>query len=124
MMSTDMPNVDTTKKPAPRDWHRADIKAALEKQGWTLRQLSLHHLYAGKSLATALAKPWPRGEGIIAEAIGVPAQRIWPTRYNKDGTPKSVRGERGLGRFRRKNSTALDAGNVYVKGRNGHGRAA
>lgn len=123
-MSTQMPNVDTTKKPAPKDWHRADIKAALEKSGWSLRRLSLNHAYAGKSLSTALRVPWPKAEGIIADAIGVPPQRIWPTRYNKDGTPKSGRGERGLGRYRAKNSTAPSAGNGYTTGRNGHGRAA
>jgi Ner family transcriptional regulator len=92
-------NVDTTKKPAgPSDWHRADIKAALEKKGWSLRSLSIVARVRGRQPARRSHKPWPRAEQLVAEAIGVPAQRIWPSRYRADGTPKSGRGERGLGR--------------------------
>jgi Ner family transcriptional regulator len=111
-----MSNVDTTKKPARQDWHRADIKAALEKRGWSLRRLSLSQGYEGRSLATALNTPWPRAEAIIAEQIGVPARRIWPSRYHNDGTPKSGRGERGLGRYKRKRSTARAGSNVHARG--------
>lgn len=117
IMSRYMPTVDTTKKPArQQDWHRADIKAALEKRGWSIRRLSLNHGYAGKSLAGALSKPWPRAETLIAETIGVTPQRIWPSRYHRDGTPKSGRGERGLGRYRAKRSTAPEGSNVQLKG--------
>lgn len=70
------------KKAAPKDWHRADIVAALRKRGWSLRRLSLHHGYLNAcTLTTALNRPWPRGERLIAEAIGVPPTRIWPSRY-------------------------------------------
>jgi Ner family transcriptional regulator len=116
-MSIVMPTVDTTKKPArTADWHRADIKAALEKSGWSLRSLSISNDYDAKSLAYALSKPWPRAEKIIATAIGIRAQRIWPSRYNSDGTPKSGRGERGLGRSKSKRSTGRGAGNVHLEG--------
>lgn len=93
-----MPTVDTTKKPARQSWHPADIKAALEKQGWSLRRLALAYGYSAKSLSMVLRRPWPKAERIIAEAIGVAPQRIWPHRYHLDGSPKSGRGERGLGR--------------------------
>lgn len=36
---------------------------------------------------------WPKMEELIAKAIGVTPQEIWPSRYNEDGTPK--RGLRG-----------------------------
>lgn len=64
------------------DWHREDIKAALRKKGWSLRQLSLQHGYSsGTTLKNALDRPWKKGEQIIANAIGVPAEEIWAARY-------------------------------------------
>lgn len=65
----------------PQDWHRADIVAALRKAGWSLRRLSRYHGYEAGSLGQALKRPWPRAERLIAEAIGVSPEAIWPTRY-------------------------------------------
>ena len=103
-MSSRMPNLDAPKKPAPPDWHPADVKAALEKRGWSLRRLCFANNYSASSLALALRLPWPRAEAIIAAALGLTPQEIWPSRYHDDGTPKSGRGERGLGRYKRKAS--------------------
>jgi Ner family transcriptional regulator len=80
------------KKPALRDWHRADIKAALEKAGWSLRRLAAHHGYASETtLVHALNRPWPKGQKLIADAIGVTPELIWPSRYERkalvDGSP-------------------------------------
>ncbi|VEH67100.1 protein Ner [Rodentibacter pneumotropicus] len=76
-----MRELNETKKTAI-DWHREDIKAALAKKGWSLRQLSLKHGYSnGGTLKNALDRPWIKGERIIAEAIGVPAEIIWASRY-------------------------------------------
>ncbi|WP_420890740.1 helix-turn-helix domain-containing protein [Dickeya fangzhongdai] len=33
------------------------------------------------TLGNALIRPWPKGELLIAEALGVPAYEIWPSRY-------------------------------------------
>lgn len=72
----------TPKKPPQGDWHPADIKAALEKAGWSLRRLSLHHGYAsGTTLKNALHERWPKAQRLIAEAIGVAPETIWPSRY-------------------------------------------
>ena len=101
-----MPSADVTKKPAQRDWHSADIKAALEKSGWSLRRLALAHEYSAKSLSLVLRAPWPKAERVIGDAIGVPPHRIWPSRYDRNGNPKSARAERGLGRRNAKRSTA------------------
>lgn len=73
----------TPKKPAQQDWHVADIKAALEKAGWTLRRLSVRHGLAPTSLREALRRTWPNGERIIASAIGVAPETIWPSRYTE-----------------------------------------
>lgn len=78
-------NTHSTPKKQPfKDWHRADIKAALEKAGWSLSRLSKHHGYASRNtLKNALDKPWPKAERLIAEAIGIPPEEIWPSRYFK-----------------------------------------
>ncbi len=121
-MSINMLNLDTRKKPAKEaDWHRADIKAALEKRGLSLAKLARTNGYDRSSTSLALVLPWPKMERLIANAIGVSPQHIWPTRYHQDGTPKSGRGERGLGRIAAKNTTAANSGNVEVSGGNRHG---
>lgn len=76
-----MSTSNDTKKTA-EDWHRADIIAALHKKGWSLRQLSSQHGYSqGSTLKNALDRPWLKGERIIADAIGVPAEEIWAERF-------------------------------------------
>lgn len=80
-----MTNRRQSKKPVTKDWHPADIVAAIRKAGWTLRRLSQHHGYSATLCRVALDRPYPRGERFIAEAIGVPPQAIWPSRYHKDG---------------------------------------
>lgn len=87
------------KKASPQDWHRADIKSALEKAGWSLRKLSTHHGYANpNTLQTALNRPWPKAERYIAEAIGVEPAEIWPSRYQGKDTTGARKGQRGVER--------------------------
>lgn len=82
-----MTTQNDAKKTSPEDWHRADIVAALRKADWSLRRLSMHHGYASPStLTNALARPWPKGERIIADAIGVAPELIWPSRYSNKNT--------------------------------------
>lgn len=83
------------KKASREDWHPADILAALRKAGWTLAALSAAHGLARSTLTHAFARSYPLAEQRIAEAIGVPPQTIWPSRWNDDGTQKP-RGMRAL----------------------------
>lgn len=83
-----MGHMYTKNKASSQDWHNADIKAALEKQGWSLTRLSKFCGYEGNVIKHALHKPFPAGEKFIAEAIGVHPKEIWPSRYNADGTAK------------------------------------
>lgn len=84
------------KKAARLDWHRADIVAALHKADWTLRRLCKHHGYASPTTLThALDRPWPKGERLIAEAIGVSPEVIWPSRYRKCTAKAGVSNEMG-----------------------------
>ncbi|WP_416053094.1 helix-turn-helix domain-containing protein [Cupriavidus basilensis] len=111
-----MTQLNAPKKAVTReaeDWHRADIKSALEKAGYSLRQLSIQHGYAPGSLSRVLDTPWPGAERIVAAAVGVPAREIWPTRYGNDGEPKGGRNQRGIGRWStRKSISALNHRNV------------
>lgn len=81
-----------SKKPAQQDWHNADIKCALEKKGWSLSRLSVHHGYCRTACVVALWRPAPKMERTIADAIGVPPQVIWPSRYDEHGNSNRRRG--------------------------------
>lgn len=69
------------------DWHPADVKAALEKAGWSLRRLSRHHGYLSDWFKHAFRRPSPIAEGIIAAAINLHPAMIWPSRYDAAGHP-------------------------------------
>ncbi|EGT5760541.1 DNA-binding transcriptional regulator SfsB [Cronobacter sakazakii] len=64
------------------DWHPADIVAALRKKGSSLAAESRKAGLSSSTLANALTRPWPRGEKIIAEALGTEPWLIWPSRYH------------------------------------------
>ncbi|MFJ3457258.1 helix-turn-helix domain-containing protein [Scandinavium goeteborgense] len=69
-----------------RNWHNADIIAALKKRGTSLAALSREVGLSSSTLANALTRPWPKGESIIAQALNTSPEKIWPNRYvDKDG---------------------------------------
>ena len=49
-------------------------------------------------MQTALHRPYPVAEKIIAETLGVSAREIWPERYGNDGKPNRKAGRRKLKR--------------------------
>lgn len=66
---------------ALKDWHRADIVAALKKQGWSVAALARAVGLSQSTLYTALTRPYPNGEKIIASALGMKPEDIWAKRY-------------------------------------------
>ncbi|ECE6741995.1 transcriptional regulator [Salmonella enterica subsp. salamae] len=64
-----------------QDWHPADIIAALKKRGTSLSALSRQAELASSTLANALTRRWPKGERLIAEALDIAPEQIWPSRY-------------------------------------------
>ncbi len=77
-------------KGSPQDWHRADIVAALHKRGVTLSQLSRDQGLAARTLNNAFERHYPRAEGLIARALEMEPEEIWPSRYlNKKPKGKS-----------------------------------
>lgn len=71
--------MDTQNSAATHDWHPADVKAALEKRGISLRKLAKEYGYS--HIQRVLVSQWWAAEQIVARAIGVPAEKIWPSRY-------------------------------------------
>jgi Ner family transcriptional regulator len=65
-----------------QDWHAEDVKAAVRKSGTTISQLSRDNGLAESTLRNVFRSHWPKGERIIAAALGMEPQNIWPTRYS------------------------------------------
>jgi Ner family transcriptional regulator len=70
------------------DWHPADVLAALKKRGRSLSGLSVENGYNASAAGKALKQPWPAMELIIATALQMTPQEIWPSRYDLDGKPQ------------------------------------
>ena len=64
-----------------QDMHSADIIAAIKKRKGSLAAISREAGLSSGTLANALKKPWPKGEFIIANALGMHPSEIWPSRY-------------------------------------------
>ena len=79
------------KKASHQDWHPADVVAALHKRGLTLRKVAEKYDVSPPAVIKALRERNLPSERRIAEAIGVPAQQIWPSRYNPDGSRTDLR---------------------------------
>ncbi|MGE8030239.1 helix-turn-helix domain-containing protein [Enterobacter mori] len=71
-----------------QNWHPADIIAALKKNGTSLAGLSRKAGLSSSTLANALTRPWPKGELLIAQALDILPDVIWPERYfDEKGEP-------------------------------------
>jgi lambda repressor-like predicted transcriptional regulator len=68
--------------------HPADVLAALKKSGRSLAGLSVTNGYHPTAAGKALKQPWPAIEQLLAAAIGVMPQEIWPSRYDRQGNPR------------------------------------
>lgn len=74
-----------------KDWHKADIIAALKKNGTTLAALSRQSGLSSSTLSNTLVRPWTKGEKIIADALNVKPSEIWPSRYINPSTQKPIK---------------------------------
>ncbi|MDP8834543.1 helix-turn-helix domain-containing protein [Serratia marcescens] len=63
------------------DWHPETIKAEIHKRGLSFRTLSLRAGYSKDSLKSVLRTPCKPYQQIVAAALGVPPETIWPSRY-------------------------------------------
>lgn len=81
--------MDTQKCIPQHDWHPADVKAALEKRGVSLRQLAHAHGYS--HFQRVLTTHWWAAEQIVAAALELKAEHIWPSRYLAPRTKAQAR---------------------------------
>lgn len=63
------------------DWHPAQVKAQLEMAGTNLKRLARENSYA--HINEVLHRPWVAAELIVAKALGMKAEDIWPSRYKR-----------------------------------------
>ncbi|EAT2981425.1 transcriptional regulator [Salmonella enterica] len=73
-----------------QDWHRADIVAALRKRGISLAQLSRNQGLASRTLNNAFERHYPKAESIIAQALDMVPEQLWPSRYEGKSAKKTV----------------------------------
>ncbi|MCS2147111.1 helix-turn-helix domain-containing protein [Scandinavium manionii] len=76
------------------DWHRADIVAALRKRGMSLAQLSRDHGLASRTLNNAFERHYPKAESLIAQALEMSPEQLWPSRYSGKTLSKLLPGDR------------------------------
>lgn len=76
---------------AKKDWHPADIVAALHKRGTSLAKLSREAGLASSTLSNTLTRPWPKGEWLIAIALDVHPSEIWPGHYLNSSNKRKPR---------------------------------
>ncbi|MGR6980844.1 helix-turn-helix domain-containing protein [Testudinibacter sp. P27/CKL/0425] len=69
------------KKKRSQDMSNLEIRGELMKKGLSLSQLGIDSGLAKTTLRNALDKRYPRGERIIANALGLEPADIWPSRY-------------------------------------------
>nr|WP_148677748.1 DNA-binding transcriptional regulator SfsB [Klebsiella sp. RIT-PI-d] len=72
------------------DWHPADIIASLHKKGTSMAAVSRENGLSSSTLANTLARPWPKGELIIAKALDTEPWAIWPSRYHDPVTHEFI----------------------------------
>lgn len=64
-----------------KNWSNARIVYELHERNLTLKALSEQAGLSPSTLKNALRMPYPRGERIIAEALGTVPEVIWAERY-------------------------------------------
>lgn len=65
--------------------HRADIKALVEKRGYTLRALDVKFGFPLGTIADTFRYSRPTAEIALANFLDIPPQKLFPNRYTKDG---------------------------------------
>lgn len=64
----------------PADLDRHEILARVRRQGTTIAKLARLHGCSPNNLYAALDRSFPKSEKIIADALGLTVEDIWPGR--------------------------------------------
>lgn len=97
-MSIDMREIDAFIISLSLEQRAEWIKYQLRLRGYSLAALAREAGVGRHAPQYALRHPYPRMESLIAQKLGLHPAQVWPERYHLDGTPKSGRNERGIGR--------------------------
>lgn len=83
----------TQSVPKKTDKRRAWIKYQLELAGYNFAALAREHGLSRTCVLSALRRPYPKMEQIIADKIGLQPEELWPERYplEKEGIRKRRR---------------------------------
>lgn len=72
---------------ARTDWPWWKVKAELARRSLSLSAIALANGWNRSAVSQLPRKPIPNIQEAIARALGLRASFIWPTRYERDGTP-------------------------------------
>ena len=64
-----------------KDWDSCEVVCALRKGVTSIRRLSIEAGLHPDTLKAATNRKYRRGERIIADALGLKPEDIWPSRY-------------------------------------------
>lgn len=84
--------ISRSRRERASDWTNARIIYLLRERGTSVRQLSIANGLRPATLGDALYRSWPKGERLIAAAIGVEPSTIWPSRYARRARRRAARG--------------------------------
>jgi Ner family transcriptional regulator len=70
------------------DWPASRIAYELKLRNSSFRQLAREHGYAANTLLNVTRVPWPKGEAIVAVALGQKVEAIWPLRVQARNRPR------------------------------------
>ena len=71
---------------------RAWVKYQVQVQGRSLAQVAAQAGVRRTTLYQTFLRPYPRMEKIIADAVDMTPQQLFPERYDADGLPNRVKG--------------------------------
>jgi Ner family transcriptional regulator len=65
-----------------KDWHPADVKAALEKRGSSLAEVERKNGYSVGTASHLWTRRYPKLQTAVARELNLDPWDIWPTRYD------------------------------------------
>ena len=113
-----MRHIDSTTKQLIQDpiKRRAWVKYQIHMQGLTMAKVAAAAGVDRRTLYQVFQKPYPRMEKIVAEALGMTPQVLFPERYDADGLPNRMMGRPKKSATKTvKNNTGRKARNVHEK---------
>jgi Ner family transcriptional regulator len=76
---------------SPTKWDNPAIKAELERRGWTLTRLALENGLHESACRRALHSSCHAGAMVIAKALGVTLEELFPGRYIRRRVEQSTK---------------------------------